>query len=168
MGCCSTRRWVSFVPLRRTASPRGVQAHRGAHAEQNANLRPLHCVQPALQADKELVLVAVRQNGWALEWCVTLHTQSLPPCSTCSRSTRVGPLCVNGVCVPCARKSGRASANLQGDRAVVLAAVTQCGWALQFASAQLRGERALVLAGTLLACVTAVLNLRQLHLYMFL
>jgi hypothetical protein len=39
-----------------------------------------------------------------------------------------------------------ASAELRGDREIVLAAVQQDGWALYFASTELRGDREIVLA----------------------
>ena len=80
-----------------------------------------------LRADREVVLTAVKRNGWALDYAsVELQAD-------------------RDVVLAAVKQDGRAleyaSVELQADREVVLAAVQQDGYALNYASFELKADR---------------------------
>jgi len=93
--------------------------------------RALRWAGPALQADRPVVLAAVRQNGGALQWA--------SPVLRADREVVLAAVAQDGWALQ------HASAALRADRPVVLAAVTQAGWALKWASPALKADRDIVL-----------------------
>ena len=85
-----------------------------------------------LRADRGVVLAAVAQDEWALEYA-SLELQG-------DREVVVDGGSEKRKCTRLCQRSTRA------DREVVLAAVAQNGWVLEYASPALRAERDVVLA----------------------
>lgn len=103
---------------------------------------------PAVQADRRLVMTAVQQNGAALEFAdEALRADreaaggSLPLVGDSPRKLKV----VLAAVKDCGLALELAS-DLQGDPEVVMAAVGQCGEALRFATEELRATSVVVLA----------------------
>ena len=95
-----------------------------------------------LEADREVVLAAVKQNGWAIQYAsVQLKAD---------REVVLAAVKQNGLAL------NYASVELRADREVVLAAVEEDGWALKYASAELRADREVVLAADREVVLTAV------------
>ena len=85
-----------------------------------------------VQADREVVLAAVRQSGWAFQFA--------------SAEPKADREVVLAAVQQFGRSLGSASTELQADREVVLAAVRQDGRALGYASAELKTDREVMLA----------------------
>jgi hypothetical protein len=81
----------------------------------------------ALKADRTVVLAAVQQKGWALEFAA--------PALQADRGIVLAAVQQNGIVLQ------YASDELKGDREIVLAAVTQNGNALEFAAPALKADR---------------------------
>jgi hypothetical protein len=117
----------------------------------------------ALKADRDAVLAAVRQNGYALKWSseglkanrdVVLAAVGQYGWALCSASEDL--TADRDVVLAAVGQDGQAlkyaSEDLTADRDVVLAAVGQDGWALESASKALQADRDVVLAAVRQCC----------------
>ena len=91
----------------------------------------LEYASPELQADKEVVLEAIRQDGWLLEYA--------------SEELRGDREVVLEAVRQNVRALKYASEELKGDKEVALEAIRQDGWLLEYASEELRGDREVAL-----------------------
>ena len=129
--------------------------------EDDFSYRQFEYVASDLAADKEIVLPLVSKQGRALEWASESLKQSKDVAMAAVRSN--GDALedvyweIRGdreiVLTACRSERGNYtlsfvsdSAELMGDKEIVLAAILQGGFALQYASEDLRGDRALVSA----------------------
>ena len=103
-----------------------------AAVRQNGALLRLHRSSSGLTADRDIVITAVAQDGYALEHAA--------PKLKADRDIVLTAVKQNGLALQ------YASTELQNDREVVLAAVQQDGGALYYASAELQDDRATVFA----------------------
>ena len=92
----------------------------------------LEIIGERLRSDREVVLSAVRNSGYALRFA--------------SKTLRDDKDFVLAVVSHSGEELQYASTKLRGDKDVALAAVNEFGYALQYASTKLRGDKSVVLA----------------------
>jgi hypothetical protein len=103
-----------------------------------------------LKADREIALVAVRENPYLYWYCPLRDDEeiALAAVTSCELSRVSKRLRGNYAVVMAAVTNGAqlqtASAALRDNEAIVLAAVRRSGWALRYASKRLRGKRSVV------------------------